>query len=143
MLTMQEVEPLALCMATQNLFDRRFRSNFGDTILLKDRDPSLERDFLRIKREMSSSMTTGKFVNGHKMNILFNMDKILFLLPRFKNVDMSKVDLISSNIKDLMKKVVEASSFDDISEMEAMFKSQVTLPVYELYVRKSKGDRFK
>ncbi len=140
MLTMQEIEPLALCIATQNMFDRRFISSFGDNVILKDRDPDLERSFLKIKREMSSGMTSEKYLEGHKMNILYNMDKLLVLVSRFVRVDMRNVETIASNLKDIMKRVVEAGSFGEIDTMESMFKSQVTLPIYELYVKQTKGE---
>ena len=138
MLTMQEIEPLAMCMATQNLFDSRFRSNFGDTLILRDRDPKLEPILLKIKREMNSSLTEEKYLEGHKMNIIHNIDRILSLVPRFVRIDMRNVENIIKSGKDIIKKVMEAESFDEIGRMESAFKSQITLPVYELFVKQSK-----
>ncbi len=141
MLTMHEIEPLALCMATQNLFDRRFRSNFGDTLILKDRDPKLEPILIKIKREMNSGMTEAKYLEGHKMNIVHNIDRILALVGRFARTDIRKTENIVKSGKDIIEKVMEAENFDQIGQMESSFKSQITLPVYELYVRQSKGSQ--
>lgn len=138
MFTMQEIEPVALCMATQNLFDKRFRSNFGDNIILRSRDPKLEPYLLRIKREMNSSMTEEKYLQGHKMNIIFNIDRIMALVGRYASMDLKAVEDVILSGKQLIEKVAEAGSFDEIGSMEPMFKAQVLLPVYGLWVKKSK-----
>lgn len=138
MITMQEIEPLALCMATQNLFDKRFRSNFGDNLILRSRDPELEPSLVKIKREMNSSMTEQKYLEGHKMNIINNIDRILALVTRYAKMDLRAVESIVVSGKDLIRKVMAARSFDEIGAMEAMFKSQILLPVYELFTKQSK-----
>lgn len=139
MITMQEVEPLALCMATQQLFDRRFRSNFADNLLLRDRDIKLGPSLVKIKRELNSSMTESKYLEGHKTTIINNIDRILALVTRYAGVNLRTVESIVRSGKDIIKKVMAAESFDEIGQMEAMFKSQLTLPVYELFTEKSKG----
>ena len=141
MITMQEIEPLALCMATQNLFDKRFTSNFGDNIILRSRDPELEPRLLRIKREINSMMTEKLYLEGHKMNIINNIDRIMSLVSRYASIDLRVVEGIVNNGKELIKKVMAADSFDDNGAMEAVFKSQMLLPVYELYVKQSKKFR--
>jgi len=141
MITMQEIEPLALCMATQNLFDKRFTSNFGDNIILRSRDPELEPRLLRIKREINSMMTEKLYLEGHKMNIINNIDRIMSLVSRYASIDLRVVEGIVNNGKELIKKVMAADSFDEIGAMEAVFKSQMLLPVYELYVKQSKKFR--
>jgi len=136
---MQEVEPLALCMATQQLFDRRFRSNFADNLLLRDRDIKLEPSLVKIKRELNSSMTESKYLGGHKTTIINNIDRILALVIRYAGVNLRTVESVVRSGKDIIKKVMAAESFDEIGQMEAIFKSQMTLPVYELFTEKSKG----
>jgi hypothetical protein len=138
---MQEIEPVALCMATQNLFDKRFRLNFGDNLILRSRDPTLEPMLLKIKREMSSGMTEIKYIQGHKMNIIYNIDRIISLVGRFASMDLSAVEGIVLSGKKLIEKVLAAESFDDIGAMEPMFKAQILLPVYGLYVKKSKQSK--
>ncbi len=138
MMTMKEIEPLALCMATQQLFDKRFRSNFGDNLLLRSRDSKLEPSLVKIKREMNSSMTERKYLEGHKMNIINNIDKILALVGRYSKVDLRTVESIVESGKDLIRKVIAAESFDEIGSMEGLFKSQILFPVYELFVKQSK-----
>ena len=139
MITMQELEPLALCMATQNLFDKRFTSNFGDNIILRSRDPDLEPPLVRIKREMNSMITEQKYLEGHKMNIINNIDRIMLLVSRYTSIDLRVVEGIVNNGKELIKKVMAAGSFDEIGTMEGAFKSQILLPVYGLYVKQSKS----
>lgn len=138
MITMQEIEPLALCLATQQLFDRRFRSNFGDNIILRDRDVKLEPMLVKIKREINSMMTEKKYLEGHKMNIINNIDRIMALVTRYTSVDMRMVEEVVKNGKELIKKVVAADSFDAIGSLEPAFKGQITLPVYSLFTEKSK-----
>lgn len=141
MFTMSEIEPLALCMATQNLFDGRFRSNFGDTVILRSKDRSLENMLLKMKREMSGSATEGKYLEGHKMNIVNNIDRILSLVARYSNTDLRSVENIVLSGKDLMRKVIAAETFDEIGSMEPIFKAQILLPVYELHTKRSKQSR--
>lgn len=138
MITMKEIEPVAMAMATQNLFDKRFRSNFGDNLILRSRDPNLEPRLVKIKREMNMSATEAKYLAGHKMNIVFNMDRIIALVGRFASMDLKGVEDITLSCKQLIEKVMNADNFEEIGAMEAQFKAQVMLPVYSLYVRKSK-----
>lgn len=138
MITMQEMEPMAVCMVTQQMFDRKFRSNFADNMLLRDRDSSLEPLLLRIKREMNSGMTEAKYLQGHKMNIVGNIDRIMALSLRFTSIDLRKVEELVKSGKDIMRKVINADSFEEIASMEGDFKSQIMLPMYELNIAKSK-----
>jgi hypothetical protein len=138
MITMKEIEPVAMAMATQNLFDKRFRSNFGDNLILRSRDPNLEPRLVKIKREMNMGATEAKYLQGHKMNIIFNIDRIIALVGRFASMDLRGVEDIVLSGKKLIEKVMNADDFDEIGEMEAMFKAQIMLPVYSLYVKKSK-----
>jgi hypothetical protein len=45
---------------------------------------------------------------------------------------------VIQNSKDLILRVMYASTFDDIARLEPMFKSGVTLPVYELFMSSMK-----
>jgi len=138
MITMQEIEPIALCLATQQFFDKRFRSNFGDTLILRSKDPELEPRLIKIKREINSMMTEKKYLEGHKMNIINNIDRILALATRYASVNLRAVEAIVKNGKDIIKNVMAAESFDEIGAMEAAFKRQITLPIYDLFTKKSK-----
>ena len=138
MMTMQEMEPLALCIVTQQMFDRRFRTGFCDNTLLRDRDLKLEPEILRMKREMNSGMTERKYLEGHKANIINNIDRIVALVARYAKADVHGTEAVMRNGKDIMRKVLAADSFDEISSMDAEFKTRITLAVYELFVRHSK-----
>ena len=138
MITMQEMEPLALCIVTQQMFDRRFRTAFCDNTLLRERDLKLEPELMRIKRDMNSGLTERKYLEGHKANILNNIDRIIALVPRYAKADMHGAEAVVRNGKEMMHKVLSSESFEDISSMDAEFKTKMTLAVYELYSRYSK-----
>lgn len=138
MITMQEMEPLALCIVTQQMFDRRFRTAFCDNTMLRERDPRLEPELVRMKREMNSGMTERKYIEGHKANIVNNLDRIIALVPRYAKSDIHGVEAVVRNGKELMRKVLAADSFEQLSAMDAEFKTKITLAVYELYSRHSK-----
>jgi len=138
MIIMQEIEPIALCLATQKMFDKRFTSNFGDNIILRDKDDKLEPRLLKMKREMNSGMTEQKYLQGHKMNIVNNIDKIIAMSTRYASQNMRAVENIVSNGKEIMDKVLRADNFDEIGQMESDFKSQIMLPMYSLFNEKSK-----
>lgn len=138
MITMQEIEPLALCMATQQLFDKRYRSNFADNMIFRSKDVNLEPALLKIKREMNSGMTERKYLEGHKMNIINNIDRIAAFVLRYASVNVREVEAIVANAKDIIKKVLAANTFDEIGNLEDDFKRRITLPVYGLFTEKSK-----
>ncbi|MFH1623476.1 MAG: hypothetical protein ABIA12_03130 [Candidatus Aenigmatarchaeota archaeon] len=138
MMTMQEMEPLALCIVTQQMFDRSFRTGFCDNTLLRDRDQRMEPDIMRMKREMNSGMTERKYLEGHKASIINNLDRIIALVPRYAKADVHGAEAVAKNGKDIMRNVLAAESFEEISGMDAEFKGKITLAVYELFVRHSK-----
>ncbi|MCX6820586.1 MAG: hypothetical protein NT016_01400 [Candidatus Aenigmarchaeota archaeon] len=138
MITMQEMEPLAYCMVTQQMFDRRFRMAFCDNTLLRERDMTLEPELLRMKREMNSGMTERKYLEGHKANILNNLDRIVVLVARYAKSDVHGTEAVMRNGKEMMRKVLAVESFDELSSMDAEFKTKILLAVYELYSRHSK-----
>jgi len=96
---------------------------------------------VKIKRELNSMTTEAKYLEGHKIDIISNMDRILALVTRYTSVNLRTVETIVKSGKDIIRKVMTAESFDEIGNMEAMFKSQITLPVYGLFVEKSKRNR--
>jgi len=138
MITMQEIEPLGLCLATQQLMDKRFRSNFGDTLILRDRDLNLEPNLLKIKRELNSSFTERKYLEGLKLAIVSNIDKILSLVGRYVRTDITSTENIVIGGKEMIKKVLSVENFDQLGALEAEFKTRVTLPVYGLFMKYNK-----
>ncbi len=136
-LTMQEVIPIGLCIATQDLIDtKRFQQNFADNIVLRIRDRTLESKITPIKRELNSSVTQKKYLEGHKTAIVNNMDKIMALVTsRYSQLDLNLVDSIIFNSKMIIHKVLNAESFEKIAELDTVFKSKITLPVYDLFIR--------
>lgn len=138
MITMQEMEPLALCIVTQQMFDRRFRTAFCDNVLLRERDLKLEPELLRMKREMSSNMTERKYLEGHKASIINNLDRIIALAARYAKADVHGTEAVMKSGKEMMHKVLAAESFEELASMDAEFKTKITLAVYGLYSRHEK-----
>lgn len=140
--TINDILPIGLCLATEELFDaRRFRGNFGDNIVMRSKDPKLSPKMMKLKRELNSMMTEHKFIDGHKTAILGNIDKILSLSSRYANMDLGGVEAIVSNGKVLMEKVIFAESFEDIAKLEPEFKSKIMLPIYSLFIKAMKRDK--
>jgi len=142
-LTLNEITPIGLCLSTQDLFDaRRFQTNFCDNILMRSNDANLQNKIVRIKRELNAFGTEKKFVEGHKTAIISNMDKIVSLVSsRFAEIDLRATENIVLHSKDLMEKVLVAQSFDEIAALQNDFKSYVTLPVYELFLKYMKRSK--
>lgn len=144
LLTLADITPVGLCIATQDLFDaKRYQTNFCDTILLRGKDKDLEPHIVKIKRELNSSIGEKKFLEGHKAAILNNIDKIVGLVAsRYAYLDIKLVESIVLNSKTIIEKIFEAKSFAEIAILEPEFKKNITLPVYELFlssVKRSQG----
>jgi len=142
-LTLHDVTPIGLCIATQDLFDaKRFQSNFCDNLLLRAKDAKLGFRLTNLKRELNSITTQKKFLDGHKTAIISNIDKILGLVSsRYTQTDLRSTERIITDGKELIDKVIFANSFEEIATLEPVFKSKITLPVYEMFadsVKKSK-----
>jgi hypothetical protein len=139
-LTLHDITPVGLCIATQDLFDaKRFRANFGDNLLLRSNDQKLKPKLMNLKRELNSMSTEKKFLDGHKTAIINNIDKILSLVSsRYTQIDLKSVEAIFENGKELIDKVFFATNFDDIARLEPTFKSKITFPVYELFLDQMK-----
>ena len=135
-LTLHDITPVGLCIATQELFDaRRYQLNFCDHLLLRSKDKGLMQPVSNMKRELNSPDSQRKFLEGHKAAIISNVDKIMSLVTaRYNTMDMRMTENVVNSAKDLMQRVMFATSFDDIARLEPMFKSGVTLPVYELFM---------
>ena len=135
-LTLHDITPVGLCIATQELFDaRRFKQNFCDHLLLRSKDSSISPTVSDLKRELNSMQNEKKFLEGHKTAIISNMDKIMSLVTaRYSSMDIRVSENVINSSKDLMKRVMYATSFEDIARLEPLFKSGVTLPVYELFM---------
>lgn len=142
-LTLHDVTPIGLCIATQDLFDaKRFQSNFCDNLLLRAKDAKLGFRLTNLKRELNSIVTQKKFLDGHKTAIISNIDKILGLVSsRYTQTDLRSTERIITDGKELIDKVMFANSFEEIAALEPVFKSKITLPVYELFVDSMKKSK--
>jgi len=142
-LTLSDITPIGLCIATQDLFDaKKFQLNFCDNLLLRARDKNLEPKITILKRELNSTVGEKKFIEGHKTAIINNVDKILSLVSsRYSQINYKIVQDIVYDGKIIINKVLEADNFNKITELESIFKSKITFPTYELfiqYLKKSK-----
>lgn len=135
-LTMSDMMPVGLCLATQELFDaKRYVQNFCDHSLLRARDSEIENAIWPMKKELGSSSFEKKYVEGHKAVIVSNIDKILSLVTaRYANLNIRSIEALVKEGKSIMKKVLRAQSFQDILLLEPTFKSKMVLPVYELFL---------
>jgi len=136
-ITLAEVTPLAFCVQTDDLFDfKMFQSSFGDYIVLREKNPELSEFIIQSKRELNSSMQQIKFLEGYKLVIIRNLDKIMSLVEsRYYNVDKATVERVLSACRQLIKKVLVAESFQKIQELEPVFKKEVLLRVYSLFTQ--------
>ncbi len=136
---MADITPVGLCIATQELFDaKRYRQNFCDNVLLRMRDRNIEEVIVPVKRELISDIAHKKFLEGHKIAIISNLDKILSLTARYVNINATSVNAIIKNGKELMIKVLFSDNFDQIANLEATFRTKISLPVYSLFLEYSK-----
>lgn len=135
-LTLHDITPVGLAIATQELFDaKRYQQNFCDYIILRVQDKNLMPSVSDLKRELNSLQNQKKFLEGHKAAIVSNMDKIMSLVTgRYSSMDVRVSENVVKNAKDLMQRIMFATSFEDVARLEPLFKSGVTLPVYELFI---------
>lgn len=139
--TLAEITPIGICIATQELFDaKRFQANFCDNILLRNKDESVEDILISIKRELNSSSTLKKFLDGYKVVIISNIDKIIgFVVSRFAKTELKLAEGVVAEAKSLIDKITLANSFDDIARLEPIFRSKITFPVYEMFSKDIKN----
>jgi hypothetical protein len=133
-ITLAELTPLAFCIQTDDLFDFKvFQSSFGDHIVLRERNPELSEFIVQMKRDLNSSMNQVKFLDGYKLVLVRNLDKIMSLVQsRYSSIDEATVDKILTSCRQLIKKVLVAENFQKIQELEPIFKKEVLLRVYSL-----------
>jgi len=136
-ITLAELTPLAFCIQTDDLFDfKMFQSSFGDHIVLRERNPELSEFIVQSKRELNSTIQQTKFLEGYKLVIVRNLDKIMSLVEsRYSSIDKAAVDRILTACRQLIKKVLVAESFQKIQELEPTFKKEVLLRVYSLFTQ--------
>jgi hypothetical protein len=121
------------------LDSKRFRNNFCDFTLFKYKDLKIFDKIVETKRQLNSSSLEKNFFEGHKTAILSNIDKIISLvISRYANIDARAVEKIVENAKTIMEKVLTASNFDQLAELEPEFRSKITLKVYELFITSSR-----
>jgi hypothetical protein len=144
-LTIHDVTPMGLCIATQDLFDaKRFQANFCDNLLLRSKDAKLGFKLTNLKRELNSIITQKKFLDGHKTAIISNIDKILGLVAsRYAETDLKVAEKIVEDGKELIDKVMFSNSFEDIAALDPVFKTKITLPVYGLFTSSMKRSNIK
>ena len=133
-ITLAELTPLAFCIQTDDLFDFKvFQSSFGDNIVLREMNPELTEFIVQMKRDLNSSMNQVKFLDGYKLVLVRNLDKIMSLVQsRYSSIDEVTVDKILTSCRQLIKKVLVAENFQKIQELEPIFKKDVLLKVYSL-----------
>jgi len=136
-LTMHDIKPIGLCITTEELFDtKRFILNYCDGLILRGNDTNLANELTKIKRELNAFRTQIKFLEGYKAIITCNIDKILGLVAsRYVKSEPRAVERIIMDGKTLIKKIINTKGFEEIPVLEAEFKSKITLPIYELFIR--------
>jgi len=139
--TLNDLTPISLCIATEELFDaKRFLQNFCDNLLLRARDQQLEPLIISFKRDLNNPVVQKKFFDGYKAILLNNIDKILSLVSgRYSRIDLKAVESIIKEGKELMRKILLANNFLEVSELHSTFKSKVFLPTYQLFLTSMKG----
>ena len=138
-LTINDITPIGLCLATQELFDaKRYCQNFCDTTLMKSDDRGLKDSIAPLKKELNSG-NQRKYLEGHKAAIVSNIDKILALAAtRYSQINFKTIESIVAEGRSLMKKVMFASSFDELNSLEPVFRSKISLAVYSLFLESMK-----
>ena len=139
-ITMTDMMPVSLCLATHELFDtKRYQQNFCDHCLLRSPDTETSNAIWPMKKELGASQYQKKYLEGHKAVIVSSIDKILSLTTaRYSNLNLRSIEALVKDGKGMMRKVIQATSFEDIVLMEPSFKSKIVLPVYELFLESMK-----
>ena len=142
-LTLNDIKPIGLCITTQELFDtKRFLYNYCDSLILRGKDANLVNDLTAFKRELNSIRTQIKYLAGFKAIVTSNIDKILGIATsRYSEDEPKMVERLVMNGKSMIKKILMANNFEDILAMEGEFKSKITLPVYELFIKNLKRSK--
>ncbi|MEM5875524.1 MAG: hypothetical protein QXW01_03300 [Candidatus Aenigmatarchaeota archaeon] len=138
--TLADITPLAFCIQTDDLFDtKNFQSSFGDYLLLRERDSEFEQFIIDLKRKLNIPSTHQDYLEGYKLVLIRNLDKIMSLVEgRYSSIDKKSVDFIISTIKQLIRKILVAEDFQKIQELEPNFRRNVLLQVYSLFLKSIK-----
>ncbi|MEM5815718.1 MAG: hypothetical protein QXL14_01590 [Candidatus Aenigmatarchaeota archaeon] len=138
--TLADITPLAFCIQTDDLFDtKNFQSSFGDYLLLRERDSEFEQFIIDLKRKLNIPSTQQDYLEGYKLVLIRNLDKIMSLVEgRYSSIDKKSVDFIISTIKQLIRKILVAEDFQKIQELEPNFRRNVLLQVYSLFIKSIK-----
>jgi len=110
-LTLNDIKPIGLCITTQELFDTKR--------FLYNYCDGL------ILRSKDSNLVNDLTAFKRELNSLRTQIKYL---AGFKAIVTSNIDKIPNN-------------FEDILAMENEFKSKITLPVYELFIKSLKRSK--
>ena len=141
---MHDTKPIGLFVATQELFDtKRYLLNFCDGLLLRGNDLALKTKLTAVKRELNAYRTQQKFLEGHKTVIVSNIDKIIGLVDRYSTANPNEVEEVKRSGREIMQKVLNMGTFDEILKLEDQFKSKITLPVYQLFINDLKRSQIK
>ena len=142
-LTLNDIKPIGLCITTQELFDtKRFLYNYCDGLILRSKDANLVNDLTAFKRELNAFRTQPKYLAGYKAILTSNIDKILGIATsRYSKDEPKMVEQLVMNAKNMIKKILQANNFENILAMENEFKTKITLPVYELFIKNLKRSK--
>ena len=135
-LTLHDVKPIGLCITTEELFDtKRFIHNYCDSLILRGKDLQLTNDLTMLKRQLNAFNTQKKFFDGYKAIITSNIDKIISLISSRYKYEPQQVEKIKMSAKDIIKKLLGTNSFEEIFGLQNEFKTKVTIPTYELFIK--------
>jgi hypothetical protein len=139
-IALAELTPVALCIQTDDLFDfKTLQSSFGDHIVLRERDQELSELIIQTKRELNSTLQQIKFLDGYKLVLVRNLDRIMSLVQsRYSSIDKDATDKVLMSCRNLIKKILIAENFQKIQELEPIFKREVLLKVYALFSQTQK-----
>ncbi|MCS7134927.1 MAG: hypothetical protein N3E38_01140 [Candidatus Aenigmarchaeota archaeon] len=139
-ITLHDIKPIGLCIATQDLFDtKKFILNYCDNTLLRGKDVSLANKINIIKRDLNSIRTQPKFLDGFKAVLISNIDKIIALVEsRYAKTFSEDVELVKKSGKNIIEKIMNAQSFEEIAALEDVFKTNIVHPTYRLFTEDMK-----
>jgi len=140
MITLADLTPLAFCIQTEDLFDvKGFQTTFADYFLLRKQDRELEGFLVAVKRKVNSSVERKEFLEGYKLVLIRNIDKIVSLVRgRYEKISLKDVEQIENAGKELIREIILADDFDRIAQLEPKFKRNILFPVYQLFNKWSK-----
>jgi len=140
MITLADLTPLAFCIETDDLFDfKNFKTTFADYFLLRKRDKELERFLVTFKRKLNLSVDRNIFLDGYKLVLIRNIDKIVSLVKsRYEKIAPKDVEIVERTGKELIKEILLADDFEKISKLEPKFKRNILFPVYQMFNKRIK-----